>query len=134
MIREKVRYEDLNARQQEAHNFQKVSGLLADYGYITIKLSDDWSGADFIAQHWKSEDFLKVQLKGRLLFDSKYAGKNLHLAFPNGKDWYVAPYDELVDLVAEVSSFQETESWKGGKYSFPKLSVDQLRVIERFRL
>ena len=43
----KIDYSKLNARQQENYNFQKVSGVLADYGYTCIKLSDDWNGADF---------------------------------------------------------------------------------------
>jgi hypothetical protein len=48
---QRVRYSSLNARQQEAFNFQKVSAVLADYGFLTIRLSNDWRGADFIAQH-----------------------------------------------------------------------------------
>ena len=32
---EKVRYSDLNARQQEVFNFQWISGALATYGYHT---------------------------------------------------------------------------------------------------
>ena len=49
ILGEKIKYEDLNARQKETYNFQIVSALFADYGYTTIKLSDDWLGADFIA-------------------------------------------------------------------------------------
>jgi hypothetical protein len=37
---ERVAYETLNARQKENFNFQKVSAVLADYGYVTIRLSD----------------------------------------------------------------------------------------------
>lgn len=73
---QKIAYESLNARQKESYNFQKVSAALADYGFITIKLSDDWHGADFIAQHLSGET-LKVQLKGRLSFYKKYQGKDL---------------------------------------------------------
>lgn len=58
---ERVTYDSLNARQQEAYNFQKVSAVLADYGFVTIRLTSDWQGADFIAQH-KDGEFLKVQL------------------------------------------------------------------------
>jgi hypothetical protein len=35
--------------------------VLADYGFLTMRLSDDWQGADFIAQHIDGA-FLKVQL------------------------------------------------------------------------
>jgi len=43
----KIDYRKLNSRQKENYNFQKVSGILADYGFATIRLSDDWNGADF---------------------------------------------------------------------------------------
>jgi hypothetical protein len=55
----RIEYESLNSRQREAFNFQKVSAVLADYGFITIRLSSDWRGADFIAQHVDGT-FLKV--------------------------------------------------------------------------
>jgi hypothetical protein len=60
-----IDYQRLNSRQKEAYNFQKISAVLADFGYCTIRLSDDWGGADFIAQHIDGS-VLKVQLKGRL--------------------------------------------------------------------
>jgi hypothetical protein len=59
----KIIYSELNARQKESYNFQKVSAIFADYGFSTIRLSDDWQGADFIAQHIDNQVFLKVQLK-----------------------------------------------------------------------
>ena len=62
----KIEYGALNVRQQEAYNFQKGAAILANYGYITILLSSDWQGADFIAQH-KDGDFLKSNLKRELL-------------------------------------------------------------------
>jgi hypothetical protein len=48
---DRVSYKLLSARQQETYNFQKVSAVLADYGYRTIRLSEDWESADFIAFH-----------------------------------------------------------------------------------
>lgn len=30
-----INYRDLNGPQQEAYNFQKLSGLLADYGFMS---------------------------------------------------------------------------------------------------
>src|SRR5437762_2637158 len=59
----KISYARLNARQKENYNFQKISAVLAEYGYVTFRFSDDWSGADFIAVHL-SGDVLRVQLKG----------------------------------------------------------------------
>ncbi len=47
----KIEYKNLNVKQKESYNYQKVSALLADYGFIIIKLDDDWQGADFLALH-----------------------------------------------------------------------------------
>lgn len=47
----RICYNELNSRQQENYNFQKVSAVLADYGFVTMRLNDDWQGADFIAIH-----------------------------------------------------------------------------------
>lgn len=62
----KIEYFRLNARQKENYNFLKVSAVLADYGYMTMRVSADWQGADFIAQHIDGTTSLKVQLKSRL--------------------------------------------------------------------
>src|SRR6266404_9090347 len=95
----RIQYENLNARQNENYNFQKVSAVLAEYGFVTLRLSDDWQGADFIAQHIDGETFLKVQLKGRLTFDRRYEGKNLYVAFAHRGSWYLYPHDELLQIV-----------------------------------
>jgi len=55
-----IDYVSLNSRQKENFNFQKVSGVLADYGFSTVRLTQDWRGADFIAQHSDGVTFLKV--------------------------------------------------------------------------
>ncbi|MFT4733787.1 MAG: hypothetical protein ACI9DJ_001015 [Algoriphagus sp.] len=62
----RIEYNKLNARQKETYNFQKVSAILADYGFATIKLNDDWANADFIAQHIDGDKYLKVQLNNTL--------------------------------------------------------------------
>jgi hypothetical protein len=38
----RIEYNKLNARQKETYNFQKASAILADYGFATIKLNDDF--------------------------------------------------------------------------------------------
>ena len=86
---EKIDYGGLNARQKETFNFQKVSAVFAEYGFATIKLNDDWQGADFIAQHIDGQTYLKVQLKGRLTFSKKYVGKDLFVCFPYDHQWYL---------------------------------------------
>ena len=93
----KINYNDLNARQKESFNFQKVSAILADFGYFTMKLSDDWESADFIAIHYKDKSFLKIQLKGRITFDKKYLNKDLFICFEDKitSTWYLYPHDEV---------------------------------------
>jgi hypothetical protein len=85
----KIVYESLNSRQKEIFNFQKISGVLAEYGFNCIKLADDWQGADFLAYHNDRLDTLKVQLKSRLTIDKKYEGKELFVAFPFNGHWYL---------------------------------------------
>lgn len=127
----RIRYADLNGRQQENFNFQKISAVLADYGFSTIRLSDDWNGADFIAVHITG-DAIKVQLKGRLGFAQKYIGKDLHMAFPSNGAWYVYPHD---DVLAQFPELQRTDSWTvGGEYHFPRLSQAAAAILEPYRL
>ncbi|MFI4963617.1 MAG: hypothetical protein ACHP6H_07165, partial [Legionellales bacterium] len=99
----KVNYlQELNARQQEQHLFQKCSAILADYGYATIKLSDDWQGADFIAisqTNKQNGEFFKIQLKSRFTVAKKYEDKDLYVAFPVDLQlgqWCIFPHDELI--------------------------------------
>jgi hypothetical protein len=37
----KTEFRKLNARQKENFNFQKVAAILADYGFVSMRLSDD---------------------------------------------------------------------------------------------
>ena len=73
----KIKYADLNSKQKEIFNFQKVAGELSDYGYNCIKLADDWQGADFLAYHKDGSNTLKVQLKSRVTISKQYVGKKL---------------------------------------------------------
>ena len=131
---EKIEYRKLNARQKENYNFQKVSAVLADYGYITFRLSDDWQGADFIALHI-SGDVLRVQLKSRLAFGTKYQGKGLHIAFPHEEHWYLYSHDELLPRVLSVTNIGTTKSWlERGGYSFAGLSSELLQELAPYRI
>ena len=124
----KINYENLNAKQKEAYNFQKVSAVLGDFGFITVPLANDWNGADFLAIHSEGE-VLKVQLKGRMTFDKKYLGKDLYICFRDGQDWFVYPHDKLFELVKSESTMAESQSWvKEGSYHYPKLS-EKLKLL-----
>lgn len=130
-----ISYNSLNARQKENYNYQKLSALLADYGFVTMRLSDDWNGADFIAQHIDGQTFLKVQLKGRLTFCKKYMGKNLHVAFRCKKDWYLYPHDELFKIVSQIVKFEHTAYWKDkGIQSFGKLTIPLLQILNPYQI
>ncbi|OBU86575.1 hypothetical protein [Chromobacterium subtsugae] len=132
----RVEYDQLNARQKENYNFQKLAAVLADYGFNCLRLTDDWQGADFIACHIDGETFLKVQLKGcRLLFDRKYCGKNFHIAFRDGEQFYLYPHDELLRQMMELGIIAGTKSWEsGGNYHFPRMTEKQLRLLHPYRL
>jgi hypothetical protein len=133
----RVNYSELNARQQESFNFQKVSAVLADFGYSTMKLSDDWEGADFIAMHYSDKSILKVQLKGRITFDKKYMGKDLFICFEDKttSTWYLYPHDELCDKFSQSRNFKNTISWtKNEMYSFSKLSKNDILELEKYSL
>ena len=130
----RIRYEELNARQQESYNYQKVSAILADYGFVTIRLSDDWRGADFIAQHVDGTTFLKVQLKGRLTLDRKYEGREIHICFRAGADWYLYPHDSIMEQILASSTITGTKSWTKGLYTFPSLSRKLRGLLEPYRL
>jgi hypothetical protein len=100
----KIDYKDLNSKQQESYNYQKISGLLAEYGYITYRMHDDYHGADFHAVHVYG-DVLKVQLKGRVTIDKKYLNKGIYIAFSNDRNkWYLYPHDELYITITDHSS------------------------------
>ena len=121
---EKINYIKLNPRQQENYNYQKISSVLANYGYTTIKLSADWQTADFIAQHIDGKTFLKVQLKGRLTIDKKYIDKNIWIGFNVNKQWYLYPHDEIANHILENSNVSNTVSWK-------KKGIHHWRMIPR---
>ena len=132
----KIDYKELNARQKEQYLFQKLSAVLADYGYGTIKLSDDWQGADFIAQSMNGQSFLKVQLKGRFTIDKKYLGKDLYIAFRLKSDWYVFPHDEIVTALEDRKIYTETVSWANSEnYSVSEVANKEvLGLLEPYKL
>lgn len=131
-----VIYDDLNAKQKENYNYAKLSAVLADFGYVTMRLHDDWQGADFIA--YKPEDerqFVKVQLKSRLTFNEKYRGKELYIAFREGQDWYLLPHDQVLERFLRETTIRDSESWtERGGYSFPYLTDDRKSMLATYRI
>ncbi len=131
---QRIRYRDLNSRQKESYNFQKLSGVLADFGYCTIRLSDDWNGADLIAQHISGSTLL-IQLKSRFSLYAKYQGKELFIAFPAGGDWYLYPHDEVLQEALQRTNIGGTDSWSvHGGYSCGSIPESMKEVLSAYRL
>ena len=126
----KIKYSNLNSKQKEIYNFQKVAGLLADYGFNCIKLADDWQGADFLAYHHKGVSTLKIQLKGRITIDKKYLDKDIYMAFPCHDEWYLIDHESLVNIVKRNTPWLNTDSWKiKGNYNTHNPSKKLLGAI-----
>ena len=113
----KVTYEKLNAKQQENFNYHKVASALADYGYDSMRLNNDWQGADFIAV--KGDSMLKVQLKGRFTVDKKYLGKKIYIAFIEDNIVKIFKHDEAVNMLPD--NIKQSDPWNiHGSYSWGK--------------
>ena len=125
----KIEYNLLNSKQKENYNFHKVASALADYGYNSLRLNDDWQGADFIAIN--GEDMLKVQLKGRFTVDKKYIGKSILIVFIEKNVIKLYDHDEAVKMLPD--NIIKSKSWddKGG-YSWgqtPKIYDSIIKEI-----
>ena len=128
-------YEELNSKQKEIYNFQKVAAKLAEYGFNCMKLTDDWQGADFLAYHKDGDHTLKVQLKSRLTIARKYANKDLYVAFPVKQQWYLMEHDLLIEEIAAHTPWLTTQSWlTEGLYSTIKPNQALLDAIKEFML
>ncbi len=131
----KVNYDELESRQKEVFNFQKVAGQLADYGFNCIKLADDWKGADFLAYHKDGDNTLKVQLKSRLAISQKYVGKSLFVAFPINGAWYLIEHDRLLTLIQKHTTWLTSDSWRKYKgYSSASPNAELVAAISEWRL
>lgn len=128
-----ISYQQLNGRQKEAYNLQKIAAVLADYGFVTIRMTSDWGGADFIAQHLDGE-FLKVQLKSRLSFSKKYYGKEIYICFRDAENWYLYPHDTTLDRNLEEGCVGEDFWREFGGYTNSSPSRKQRVLIEPYRL
>lgn len=115
----KVNYNKLNSKQKENYNFHKVAAALAEYGYNSMRLNDDWQGADFIAVN--GDEMLKIQLKGRFTISHKYKHKDIYVAFIENGKVKLYYHDDAYSLVKEHT--KKTKSWNmkvGGGHSWGK--------------
>jgi hypothetical protein len=129
MLGEKVDYNKLNSKQKENYNFHKVASALADYGYDSMRLNNDWQGADFIAV--KNDEMLKVQLKGRFTVDKKYIGKEIYIAFIENNIIKLYIHDEAVNMLSNniinSKSWSEKDGYSWGQT--PKFYSSIIREI-----
>lgn len=132
---QRIKYEQLNSRQKENFNFQKVAAKLADYGFYCMWLNDDWQGADFIACHIDGNTFIKVQLKGRLTIDKKYNGKDIYIAFNQNGLWYIYPHDQLQSELLAMGLMSRSKSWEdSGAYNWPKISKNLTEHMAQYAI
>ena len=127
-----ITYKNLNSRQKENYNFHKVASILATYGYNSIRLTDDWKRADFIAIHI-DDSYIKVQLKGRLVVARKYLDKDLYIAFlckENSNSCYLYPHDTVYKILEP--KHKNSLSWKRGKYSYNSLTKDMKKYLQQY--
>lgn len=130
-----IAYERLNVRQKETCNFHKAAARLADFGFTSIRLSDDYEGADFIALHNDGETMLRVQPKARMTIDRKYIGKGLHIAFLHGPWVFLYPHDAMVENLVNQVSIGTTKSWREvGTYTWPKLSAAVMSHLDEYEV
>lgn len=132
----KVVYKNLNARQKENYNFQKIAADLAEFGYSCMWLNDDWQGADFIANNIDGNSFIRVQLKGRPTIDKKYADKNIYIAFRFNNDSYVYSHDDFLKFLEEkIPSTLKSVSWtQKNSYSWKQPTKEMLIFFDKCKL
>jgi hypothetical protein len=123
----KVSYKDLNSKQKENYNYHKVASALAEYGYDSMRLNNDWEGADFISV--KGDDMIKIQLKGRFTLDKKYEKKELYIAFIEKGIIKIYLHDEA--LAIATSNITDSKSWtENGSYSINQTPKHYSQVIK----
>jgi hypothetical protein len=131
----KIDYNDLNSKQKEIYNFQKIAGELSSYGFNCIKLTDDWQGADFLAYHKDGKKTLKVQLKARLTINKKYNRKSLYIAFPINNSWYLIDHDILTKLIKKHTNWLDSDSWRQkGYYHSASPSKALIESLKKYKL
>ena len=109
-----ISYSDLKPKQKENYNFHKAASVLAEFGFTSIRLSDDWKGADFLALHKNGQLDLKIQLKTVYSLAKKYLEKELWICFFHAKTgvWFLYPHDDAVKWALINTKLAETESWQ----------------------
>ena len=115
----RIDYSKLNNKEKENFNYHKIASALADYGYDSMRLNNDWEGADFIAV--KGDDMIKVQVKSRLTINKKYLNKDLYIAYIEKDQVKIYLHDEIVSTAPD--NIINSVSWIKGEYHWGKTPV-----------
>lgn len=112
---QKVRFADLSDRLKRNFNYQKVSAVLADYGFATFWISED--GADFLAIHKDGgvRSVRKVLIKEWITIADECRGKDIWIAAPHARGWFIYPHDAMLELIEAVEPFKCAASWQTDK-------------------
>ena len=116
----------LTGKPKEVYNYAKVISILADYGYECCLLTNDWEGADFLANH--KDHTLRIQMKSCTAFAKKYMDKDLHVIFPWDNGIWLYNHDKFLE---EFPNILESKSWeKHETFSYTKTSKPLLEKLE----
>jgi hypothetical protein len=118
---------------REVINRNIVVSLALEQGFNAYLPVYD-GGIDFILCRESDGQLLQVQLKGRLMIDKKYIGRNIWMAFPISDDWYLMPHDKILALAEADGKTTRSKSWaESGAYSWPKPSAAMIGKCKEFR-
>lgn len=117
----------------EAVNRSKLSALALGNNWMVYHPEADVGGVDLVIIHMETDELRKIQLKSRWTIDKKYEGKNIWVAFPYEKFWYMRRHDEMVELAHEFG-YANTDSWKiKGTYNIPQMGKDLALKMDKWR-
>ena len=120
---ENICYEALYPRQKENYNYQKVSSILADYGFAT--------------HHINGHTLLKVQQKSRLTFVKKHREKEVFICFPYKEVWYQYEHDTLLGVLLNHfnNRMAKSTSWiKNRLYTWNSLIKTIKKPLKSFKI
>jgi hypothetical protein len=123
-----------NHRSVEMANRLDLINEAFKFGYLAyLPVVDE--GIDLILHRERPRDLKMVQLKSRWTIDKKYVGREIWIAFPQDKVWYLGLHDEFVGLAKKLGFAANSSSWTaGGKYSRGKLNKALQETLQAYTL
>lgn len=111
----------------------ELTTLLLRQGYnVFLPVYDE--GIDLISHREADDDLKLIQQKSRWTIARKYVGRNIWIAFRDGREWFLAPHDELVSI-GEAAGYTATPSWiEKGLYHRASMTRKLRDLCEKYRL